>query len=161
MSELKVTSLEQLKEYAKGTIVEFPPFQEEQTFCVRLTKPSMIDLISSGNIPNDLLNEASKLFMNGKITDEKGKELNAVDTVKKLRGIVDVLAETCFVEPTYKEFKETGIKLTDEQIIFLFQYTQGGVKKLAPFREEQGNIKSNINKSNLQQNTKRNFKNRR
>ena len=53
---------------------------------------------------------------------------------------MDKLCEATFVEPSYNEMKEAGIKLTDEQLIFIFDYSQNGVKALDSFREEQRDI---------------------
>ena len=42
-----------------------------------------------------------------------------------------------FVEPSWSELKNAGIELTDEQYMFIFNYTQEGVKALEPFREDE------------------------
>ena len=58
---------------------------------------------------------------------------------KDLFDVMDKLCEATFVEPSYSEIKEAGIKLTDEQMMFVFSYTQNGVKALDSFREESKN----------------------
>ena len=51
MSELKVTRIEDLKEYAKGQVVELPPFAEGQPLVVRMSRPSMLAMVEKGRIP--------------------------------------------------------------------------------------------------------------
>ncbi len=50
--------------------------------------------------------------------------------------IMDVLCEAAFVEPTYQQLKDVGIQLTDDQYMFIFGYTQNGVKQLQSLRTE-------------------------
>ena len=59
------------------------------------------------------------------------------DFMKDMFELIDVLAEAVFVEPSWAEMKNAGIELTDEQYMFIFNYTQEGVKALEPFREDE------------------------
>lgn len=130
---LQITTIEQLKNYRAGQIVELPAFGDGQPFIARLKRPSMMALAKQGKIPNELLNSANSLF-------EKGPQgvmhMDAFDdeTMKKLFDIIDVICEASFVEPTYREIKEAGIELTDEQYMFIFNYSQIGVQALDSFR---------------------------
>ena len=132
MSEqLQVTSLNYLAEYAKGTIVELPPFAEGQPFVARLRRPSMLGLAKSGKIPNDLLVTANKMFASSNsfnVTNEK--------MLQQTFDLFDTICEACFVEPTYQQIKESGVELTDDQYIFVFNYSQRGVEALKPFRKQ-------------------------
>lgn len=131
MSELKITSVDYLAEYAKGTLVELPPFAEDQPFVARLRRPSMLGLAKSGRIPNDLLITANSMFASKasfSITNEK--------MLQQTYDIFDAICEACFVEPTYQQIKDAGVELTDEQYIFIFNYSQQGVKALKSFRTE-------------------------
>lgn len=128
-----ITSMEELLEYSKGQIVELPPFAENQPFVARLRRPSMLALTQSGKIPNSLLTVANRLFSGGGIND---KNPNAL---KDLLGVLDVMAEACFIQPTYKEIKEAGLELTDEQMMFIFSYAQKGTQALETFRGEPKN----------------------
>lgn len=129
---LKVTSVAALKAYTEGQLVELPPFGEDLPFVAKLRRPSMLALARQGKIPNDLLNTATELF------EGKSRE-NKVDTdlLRQLYDVIDILCEAAFVEPTYAEIKESGISLTDEQMIAVFNYTQSGVRALKPFRVKQ------------------------
>lgn len=131
--ELKVISIDKLKEYARGEIVELPGFFGDEPFVVRLKRPSMMNMARSGKIPNELLVEANNLFSGGvgKVATENKLEPGMLND---LYLILDVICEECFVEPTFKQIKEAGVELTDEQYIAVFSYTQNGVKALKSFR---------------------------
>lgn len=132
----EITSIKDLQKYAKGQIVELPPFAEGQPFIARLRRPSMLVLAKTGKIPNELLITANNLFSGKGVDNEKE------DAMKEVFSIIDTMAEACFVEPTYKQLQEIGLELTDEQMMFIFEYSQAGVKALKPFRGEPTN---NIN----------------
>lgn len=129
--EIKVTSIDQLKLMSGGEIVKLPPFVQGQEFYAKLRRPSMLKLVQSGKIPNSLLRTANMLFSGG-----VDKELDRDDEfMKDMFDLIDVLAESVFVEPSWSELKQAGIELTDEQYMFIFNYTQEGVKAVEPFRE--------------------------
>lgn len=131
---MEVTSLEALKSYSMGQLVELPPFAEGQTFVARLKRPSMLALVKAGRIPNSLLQSANTLFINGTM-DEKNKS-----AMSDVMEILDTVCDACFVEPTYQQIKDAGIQLTDDQMMFVFSYSQRGVKALDPFRQEPKDI---------------------
>ena len=136
MAELKITSIETLKSYAEGEIVELPPFSLGQPFVARLKRPSMMMLMKAGKIPNKLLVTANALF-NG-TTDSQSEEDSKF--VANLFGVLEVIAEASLLEPTMDELKKAGVQLTDEQYMFIFNYSQRGVKALDSFREQPKNF---------------------
>lgn len=128
---LKVTSIEELREAASGTIVELPPFGPGHPFVARLRRPSMLVLAKRGKIPNSLLTSANTLFENGAAA---GFDSMDEDMMSKCFEVFDIICEASFVEPTYRELKAAGIELTDEQYMFVFGYSQNGMVSLEPFR---------------------------
>ena len=130
--QLVVTSIEQLKQYAQGEVIELPPFAPTQPFVAKLKRPSLLAMAKNGKIPNELLVKTNELFMND------GTAVNASDDnmLKEIFSVIDTIAGEVFVQPTYEEIKEAGIELTDEQMLFIFNYTQTGVKNLENFRED-------------------------
>lgn len=131
--EYRVTSIDQLKAMSGGEIVKLPPFVQGQEFYAKLRRPSMLKLAESGQIPNSLLHTANTLF-NGTVD----KKLDDDDEfMKDMFGLIDVLASAVFIEPSWSEIKEAGIQLTDEQYMFIFNYTQQGVKAIESFREDE------------------------
>lgn len=127
---LQPTSLEDLVKASQGVIIELPPFVEGQPFVAKLRRPSMLALIKSGKIPNSLLSTANKLFADGTVDEDDPKALSS------LFSVLDALCEACFVEPSYTEMKAAGVELTDDQLMFIFNYTQRGVAALDSFRSQ-------------------------
>lgn len=126
--ELKVSTIQELQKVSQGELVSLPPFIEGTTFVARMKRPSMMNLVKTGKIPNSLIKSASKLF-NGKGVDDRNDK-----AMGQAFEVFETLCEAALVEPTYKELKEAGIELTDEQFMAIFSYTQKGVKALEPFR---------------------------
>lgn len=131
MSEFKVTTIDELREYSKGSFVKLPDFAEGQPFYAMLRRPSLLKLAESGKIPNQLLVTANKLF-----TCQAADQASVANEglLKSMFEVIEVLAEASFVSPTWEEIKDAGITLTDEQLMFIFSYTQDGVKALESFR---------------------------
>lgn len=131
-NNLNVTSITELQKQSKGALVKLPPFAEGEEFVARLKRPSMLSLVRAKKIPNSLLTSANKMFKQGPGAFDTENEGMMEDIFK----ILDVVCEASFVEPTYKEIKEAGIELTDDQLMFIFGYSQNGVKQLESFRTE-------------------------
>ena len=127
----QVTSLEQLKQYANGNIVRLPDFAEGQPFVAKLKRPSILGMAKQGKIPNSLLVKTNELFVQSGSLDTEENSM-----MQEIYDVIDLIAEETFVEPTYDEIKSTGIELTDEQMMFIFNYSQQGVKALESFRTE-------------------------
>lgn len=130
---LQITSIDQLKDYKGGQIVELPAFGNGQPFVARLRRPSMMAMVKNRQIPNELLNSANSLFEKG---PQGVMQINKFDddAMIKLFDVLDAICEASFVEPTYHQLKEAGIELTDDQYMFIFNYTQNGVQALDSFR---------------------------
>lgn len=136
--QLNVTSLEDIIEYQKGTVVELPPFGPDQPFIARLRRPSMMGLAKAGKIPNQLLDSANRLFFGDKGRSVKYDQEALMQTFE----VIDVLCEAAFVEPKYSELKQVGVELSDDQYMFIFNFIQQGVKALDSFRVQQGDIQN-------------------
>lgn len=129
---LVVTSIAQLKSYANGELVELPPFAQGQPFVARLKRPSLFKLVKCGKIPNSLVVQANKLFTGG-TASVRSQAVNE-DMMDGLFAILDVVCEDSLVEPTYKQVRDAGLDLTDQQKMFVFNYSQNGVEALSSFR---------------------------
>lgn len=127
----QVTSLEQLKQYTDGNIVRLPDFAEGQPFVAKLKRPSILGMAKQGKIPNSLLVKTNELFVQSGSLDTEENSM-----MQEIYDVIDLIASETFVEPTYDEIKSTGIELTDEQMMFIFNYSQQGVKALESFRTE-------------------------
>lgn len=125
---LNITSIADLQSYAGGSVIELPPFAQGQPFVARLRRPSLLMLMKNGKIPNTLLAKATQLFDGN--TEEIFENNNSMSEVF---DVMEILCEASFVEPTYKEIKDAGVELTDDQLMFVFNYSQQGVNAITPF----------------------------
>lgn len=137
MDNLNITSLEELKIMAQGEAIELPPFITGKRFIVRVRKPSLLNLIRKGVIPNKLLSAAEELFY--------GKKASVGVDLKQLTDVMFIMAENAIAEPSVQDLNSIGLELTDDQLVALFNYTQGGIIELESFRKEQQNTECNSN----------------
>lgn len=129
-----ITSIEKFKASSIRE-VEIPGAFEGEVFTVAIKPASMLSLISSGKIPNTLMNTAKDLFTGKqvdtvedaeKLISEQGLDFDSIVTMSKL---MDAVCDAVMYEPKFKEVEEY---LTDEQKQAIFDYSQVGVKSLTP-----------------------------
>lgn len=149
MENMKETSFEQLSAYSKGTLIQLPDIGPDMPLYAYLRRPSLLDLIAKGKIPNPLAGTASKLFSKG------GSGVDQTDPrqLKELVDILHIFCEVSFVKPTYSQIKEAGLELTDEQLMFVFNYVQAGTKALEKFRKQPEDTGAYRNEPEVQQTT--------
>lgn len=133
---MNITSIDELKLMSGGEIVELPPFVQGKQFVAKLRRPSMMNLVRQGKIPNSLIKMATDLF-NGTTKDS---ETSVEEAMPQMLQIMEIMAEATFIEPKWSDIKAAGIELTDEQMIFIFNYTQSGVQQVAPSPENTEDI---------------------
>lgn len=129
---LNVTTIDEMREYAKGTLVELPPFAEGQPFVARLRRPSILALAKAGKIPNQLLSKAGKLFNSG----AAGLDTDDENMLTDVYDIAMTIVKAALVSPTVEEIADAGLELSDNQIMAIFSYTQTGIEALKSFRSE-------------------------
>ena len=139
---MNITSLDQLQAIKQTEVIELPAFEDGTPLNVEVKKPNMMQLIAAGKIPNTLLYSAMELF-NGRAGEKMQKAADNAGDLKDLVGLMNVIAEASLVKPSYKEIKKIGIELTDNQLMGLLMYSQGGIKALENFRNQQANIEGN------------------
>lgn len=150
MDELKVTSMEELKNQSTE-VIELQPFAGDKLIRVRVKRLSILGLCQSGEIPNQLLGVARKLFYQ--------EDIQKID-LKEYGKIIDIICENTLVEPSIEQLKEAGLKLTDVQKFELWAYSQQGVEGLKSFRKVTKDTFNNNNVKDIQNKAKSNFKNR-
>ena len=126
----KITNITELKQYAKGSVVELPPFAEDQPFVARVKRPSLLGMVKRGKIPNSLISKTNELFSNAQEAFNPDDDKMMSD----MYDVMELIVRETLVEPTYEQIKEAGLELTDDQIMYLFNYGQQGVKALETFR---------------------------
>jgi hypothetical protein len=122
VAELKVTSIDEIKNKAGGAIVELPGW-DDKPFVARLRRLSILQVASAKDFPNELLGSVEKLMRAGSKPDQLPAD--------EMGRLLAFIAEKCLVEPAYKDVKDM---LTDEQLSAIFTYAQAGVRALATFR---------------------------
>lgn len=125
----EVTTIYDLQRYAGGQIVRLPDFAEGQPFVARMRRPSLLIMAKKGKIPNRLLATATELF-NGGGSNNANNDTILSDTY----DVCEAIAEAALVEPTLNDIKNSGIELSDNQLIAIFNYAQRGVEALDNFR---------------------------
>lgn len=126
-----VTSIDELRKYSDGVEVELPGFVDGEPFCAKLRRLSLMDCIKEGKIPNPLLSAAAKLFSSG--TDD----FKSGDEIKDLSDILIFIAKSVLSSPTWGELNDIGLRLTDSQLLYIYNYSQTGVDALKRFRDQQ------------------------
>ena len=129
---MSVTSLTDLQNYAAGVVVRFPDFSEGQPFVARVRRPSMLVLAKTGKIPNNLLTAAGELFAKG----GGGLDADNERMLGDMYDIMHIICEASLIQPTLKEIESTGLLLSDDQMMAIFNYSQAGTKALESFRKE-------------------------
>ena len=135
---MAVTSIEKLKQLSHGQEVELQGWDEEPFVCI-LKRPSLLGLVENGDIPNPLLHAAYILF-NG--SNDPKDQIN----LKEANDLYRIIAKAAMVNPTYQDVIDTGLELTDMQLLEIYRFTQLGVKSLISFRSKQENTKNTKHK---------------
>lgn len=128
-----VTTVEELASYAKGMVVDLPPFAPDMPLRARVRRPSMLSLAKQGKIPNELLSSAIELFTKGRIGVADENQSKALSNMYK---VCKIIAEATLLEPTVKDFEEAGLEFTDDQLTTIYAFSQQGVEALKAFRKE-------------------------
>lgn len=130
----QVTSLAEIRNKA-CQVVELPGWEPGETFNVKLRRASLLSLVQSGSIPNQLLPIVYKIISSeGKydpLTDSDPEEF--IQFIEMLNAV----CKAVLVAPTYDEVSEY---LTDIQRSAIFIYAQQGLRSLEQFRQRQDAI---------------------
>lgn len=129
---MTITTLSDLQRYTEGTVVRFPDFAEGQPFVARVRRPSLLVLAKQGKIPNKLLASAGELFAKG----GAGMDADNENMLSDIYSVCEVITRACLIQPTYDEIEKSGMKLSDDQIMAIFNYAQVGVQALESFRKK-------------------------
>lgn len=131
---MAVTSIEKFKQSAIRE-VEIPGFIEGETFTVEIKPVSLLTLLASGKLPNELMSKAQSLFFEGNIkqpTEEEALEMAKefkMDDIVTMAQLMDTICEAVLYNP---KFSEIGEYMTQEQKEAIFEYSQAGVKAVTP-----------------------------
>lgn len=128
MSELKVISVREFRKKATR-IIEIDGFEPGEKIAVRIKPASLLNLLMSGKLPNNLLGTVNDLFE--RTEKDKPMELFEQDEnkIKDIMEIIDLVCEQSLVEPTFEEIKDV---ITDTQKMQIMAEAQGNVNAAIP-----------------------------
>lgn len=130
-----IVSIQDLREKAKGDVVTIPGFADGEFLEVRIKRPSLMEMVVAGKIPNPLLASASKLFKDG-VNDVLKTSKNDGVEFKEFAETIHCVVKESLVEPSYEELKENEIELNDMQLLYIYNYVVDGVDRLRSFRNQ-------------------------
>jgi len=133
--DLRVASVEDVKEQMRGEVVPIPGWNNDD-INFRLRRPSITGLVRQGKIPNELLGVAEKAVKGDKQGQPKTPPKPPKDRDEdfdKLCDLLHLIAKEAIVEPRFDGLFD---KLTDEQLFFIYFYVMQGVRGLKTFREQ-------------------------
>lgn len=136
MSELKITNVNEIKEYFEGEIVELAPFENGKPFVARVRVPSLVEIYRLGKIPNTLIVEVKKYFDTLEKDENNNVTINFAD--KRARNLMNLalkMADVVLIEPSMKELREAKIRLSDMQLLSIYNYVDKKVSEMIPFRD--------------------------
>lgn len=136
-----VFSIDDLKKAKNGEIVPIEGFNGEDYINVRLRRPSLLSLASSGKIPNELLQSAYELFYGDGKKDTSKDKVKDYDFFKENAKVYKLVAKEALIEPKYEDLEKNGIELNDIQLLEIWQYVNQGGKALKNFRKAYCDIK--------------------
>lgn len=136
MSELKITNVNEIKEYFEGEIVELAPFENGKPFVARVRVPSLVEIYRLGKIPNTLIVEVKKYFDTLEKDENNNVAINFAD--KRARNLMNLalkMADVVLIEPSMKELRGAKIRLSDMQLLSIYNYVDKKVSEMIPFRD--------------------------
>lgn len=134
--ELRVTDAAEWRESQRvGQLVELPSGK-----VARLTRPHMLALAKTGQIPDPLSAQVMEMFSGKKSPAETKDSISPEDML----ALINITCKIAFVEPKIADDPgpdELSIDDIDfEDRTFVFWWSQGGAADLASFRKEQERI---------------------
>ena len=128
MSELKVISAREFRKKATR-IIEIDGFEPGEKIAVRIKPASLLNLMMSGKLPNNLLGTVNELFEQKDNTQAMQLFEQDENKIKDIMEIIDLVCEQSLVEPTFEEIKDV---ITDTQKMQIMAEAQGNVTAAIP-----------------------------
>lgn len=134
--ELRVISMDEIRERAKGTIVEISDWDPSKKIAVRVKAVDMTPfLLKIDKLPNILKSSATAVFKDDGSDAAKVQALDALDSnsMEEMLPIIDGVVQEVLVEPAFDEIQKV-YPLTLGQKMELFRMAMGGIEALDSFR---------------------------
>lgn len=118
-------------------VIEIDGFEPGEKIEVRIKPASLINLMVSGKLPNDLLGTVQELFDKGDDLRDEDVFAQGADKVKEIMSLIDLVCDQSLVEPLFGEIKDV---ITDNQKMQIMGAAQGNVKAAIPTVQKQKDI---------------------
>ena len=130
------------------SIIPIPGFDKHETFDIKVKKLSIVGLMSSGKIPNSLMQVVKDAFAGIKSNaNPEDAESSIMDKAGDIGKLLDIVCEEAMLEPRFEDIKDV---MNDEQKLAVFQFTQGGVEEVKSFPTVQGDTGHTDDVKNVQ-----------
>lgn len=131
---MAIISAEQFRNRAIS-IIQIPGFDAGETFEIKVKKLSIVGLMSSGKIPNSLMQVVKNAFAGIQSANTATDESSFMDKAGEIGKLLDIVCTEAMLEPLFDDVKDV---MNDAQKLAIFQFTQGGVEEAKSFPAIQG-----------------------
>lgn len=131
---MAIISAEQFRNKAVS-IIPIPGFDAGETFEIKVKKLSIVGLMSSGKIPNSLMQVVKDAFAGIKSAGAEADESAIMDKAGDIGKLLDIVCAEAMLEPRFEDIKDI---MNDAQKLAVFQFTQGGVEEAKSFPAIEG-----------------------
>ena len=131
---MAIISAEQFRNKAVS-IIPIPGFGAGETFEIKVKKLSIVGLMSSGKIPNSLMQVVKDAFAGIKSADAEADESAIMDKAGDIGKLLDIVCAEAMLEPRFEDIKDV---MNDAQKLAVFQFTQGCVEEAKSFPAIEG-----------------------
>ena len=131
---MAIISAEQFRNKAVS-IIPIPGFDAGETFEIKVKKLSIVGLMSSGKIPNSLMQVVKDAFAGIKSAGAEADESAIMDKAGDIGKLLDIVCAEAMLEPRFEDIKDV---MNDAQKLAVFQFTQGGVEEAKSFPAIEG-----------------------
>ena len=131
---MAIISAEQFRNKAVS-IIPIPGFDAGETFEIKVKKLSIVGLMSSGKIPNSLMQVVKDAFAGIKSAGAEADESAIMDRAGDIGKLLDIVCAEAMLEPRFEDIKDV---MNDAQKLAVFQFTQGGVEEAKSFPAIEG-----------------------
>ena len=131
---MAIISAEQFRNKAVS-LIPIPGFDAGETFEIKVKKLSIVGLMSSGKIPNSLMQVVKDAFAGIKSAGAEADESAIMDKAGDIGKLLDIVCAEAMLEPRFEDIKDV---MNDAQKLAVFQFTQGGVEEAKSFPAIEG-----------------------
>ena len=147
---MAIISAEQFRNKAVS-IIPIPGFDAGETFEIKVKKLSIVGLMSSGKIPNSLMQVVKDAFAGIKSAGAEADESAIMDKAGDIGKLLDIVCAEAMLEPRFEDIKDV---MNDAQKLAVFQFTQGGVEEAKSFPAIEGDTRRTDDVENVSGQTK-------